>query len=137
MLTKFFEALYHKVFVNIVVKRSSTDVYIELCSKNGIIESAENSFETLTLTKDMIEFISSYTKESPYFYISILDISIEQGAFPTCSKNRLSYFYDVSSSEHKCSNDSWTYYTSKTDLYEIEKKYHKVGLDFIFSPFTL
>ena len=137
MLTKFFEALYHKVFVNIVVKRSSTDVYIELCSKNGIIESAENSFETLTLTKDMIEFILSYTKESPYFYISILDISIEQGAFPTCSKNRLSYFYDVSSSEHKCSNDSWTYYTSKTDLYEIEKKYHKVGLDFIFSPFTL
>jgi len=137
VFTKLFEALYNKVFVNIVVKRSSTDVYIELCSKNGVIESAQNSFDTQSLSAEIIDFVASFTKESPYYYISILDISSDQGAFPTCSKNRLSYFYDVSASEHKCVDDKWTFYTSKTDIYEIEKRYHKIGIDFIFSPFTL
>jgi len=137
VLTKLFEALYNKVFVNIVVKRSSTDVYIELCSKNGVIESEQNSFDTQFLSGEIIDFVDSFTKESPYYYISILDISSEQGAFPTCSKSRFSYFYDVSASEHKCVNDAWTFYTSKTDIYEIEKRYQKIGVDFIFSPFTL
>jgi len=137
VLTKLFEALYNKVFVNIVVKRSSTDVYIELCSKNGLIESDQNSFQTHSLSAEIIDFISSFTKESPYYYISILDMSEDQGAFPTCAKNRLSYFYDVSASEHKCSDENWTFYTSKIDIYEIEKRYHKIGVDFIFSPFTL
>ena len=137
MLTKLFEALYNKVFVNIVVKRSSTDIYIELCSKNGVIDSDQNSFETQSLSGEVIDFITSFTKESPYYYISILDMSTEQGAFPTCAKSRLSYFYDVSASEHKCVDDKWTFYTSKTDIYEIEKRYHKIGIDFIFSPFTL
>jgi len=137
VFTKLFEALYNKVFVNIVVKRSSTDVYIELCSKNDVIESEQNSFDTSSLSDEIINFITSFTKESPYYYISILDTSAEQGAFPTCSKNKLSYFYDVSASEHKCVGDKWTFYTSKTDIYEIEKKYQKIGIDFIFSPFTL
>ena len=137
MLSKFFEALYNKVFVNIVVKHSSTDIYIELCSKNGVVDSEQNSFDSLTLNSEIIEFISSYTKETPYYYISILDMSIDQGALPTCSKNRLSYFYNVSASEHKCCDETWTYYTSKTDIYEIEKKYKKIGVDFIFSPFIL
>ena len=137
MLSKLFEALYHKVFVNIVVKRSSTDVYIELYSKKGVIESDQNSFDTQFLDSDIMEFISSYTKESPYNYISILDMSTDQGAFPTCAKSKLSYFYDVSASEYKCIDDKWTFYTSKTDIYETEKRYHKIGVDFIFSPFTL
>ena len=81
MLTKLFEALYHKVFVNIVVKRSSTDVYIELCSKNGVVESSENSFDTQAINMEMLEFISAYTKESPYYYISVLDMSTDQGLF--------------------------------------------------------
>ena len=37
MLDTFFETLYHKVLVNIVIKRSSTDVYIEVCSKKAVI----------------------------------------------------------------------------------------------------
>ena len=137
MLSKLFEALYNKVFVNIVVKRSSTDIYIELCSKSGVKESAQNSFDTQSLSVEIIDFIASFTKESPYYYISILDMSTDQGAFPTCAKSRLSYFYVVSASEHKCVNDKWTFYTSKTDIYETEKRYQKVGVDFIFSPFTL
>ncbi len=137
MLAKFFEALYRKVLVNIVVKRASTVVYIELYSKKGAVDNVNAEFDTTKLDEKMLEFITSYTKESPYYYISILDMSSLQGALPTCSKNRLSYYYDLSNCEYKCYDGKWTYYTAKTELYEIEKVYKETGVDFIFSPFVV
>jgi len=137
VLSNFLEALYHKVIVNIVIKRSSCDVYIEMCSKKALINSEMKSFDTTILNESMLEFIASYTKESPYSYLSILDMSPDQGAIPTCTKNRLPLYKDLASYEFKCLEENWTYYTSKSDLYEIEKVYKQVGVDFIFSPFTL
>ena len=137
MLSNLLEALYNKVIVNIVIKRSSCDVYIELCSKKATIDHTKKTFNTTTLTEEIIDFITSYTKESPYSYLSILDTSSDQGAIPTCSKSNLSYYQDLSASEYKCFNEKWVYYTSKSDLNEIEKNYKKIGVDFIFSPFTL
>lgn len=137
MLSNLLESLYNKVIVNIIIKHSSTEIYIELCSKKGVISSEQKIFETLSLSKEMLAFIDSYIKESPYYYIAILDNSVEQGAFPTCAKNRLAYFHDLSASEYKCHNSSWTYHTSKNDLYKLEKLYAKSGIDLVFSPFTL
>ena len=137
MLGKFFESLYNKVFVNIVVNSSTTDVYIEVHAQRGAVENVEDSFNTTKMSKEMLEFITSYTGESPFFYISVLDISPSQGAIPTCSKNRLSYYHDVSDSEYKCHGKKWTYYTSKSDLYDIERKYKDIGVDFVFSPFSV
>jgi hypothetical protein len=85
----------------------------------------------------MLLFIEEYTKESPYSYITTLDTSAMQGALPTCEKTNLDYFQDLNTSEYKCHDNKWTFFTSKTDLYEIEKLYEKTGVDFIFSPFTL
>ncbi len=137
MLDTFLEALYNKVFVNILVKRSSTDVYMEIRSKKGVIDHCHESFDTTILSHQLLEFINSYTKESPYFYISFLDISVEQGALPTCEKNRLGFYGDISASEYKCHDKKWTYYTSKSDLYVIEKRYAKIGVDFVFSPYSV
>jgi hypothetical protein len=132
-----FETLYRKVLVNIVQKTSSTDVYIEICSKTNVLDQLKENFETTTINQKMIDFINSYTKESPYFYITLLDISQTQGALPTCDKNKFSRYTDMSTSEYKCVNNKWIFYTSKTDLYEIEKVYEKIGVDFIFSPFSI
>ena len=137
MLSKFFESLYNKVFVNIVVDRSQSTVYIEMCSKDKVVNSYEEIFATDSLNSDMLAFISNYTSESPYHYISILDKSNIQGAIPTCSKNQISFYEDVSTVEHKCFNKNWTYFTSQEELYALERNYEELGLDFIFSPFVL
>ena len=137
MLSNLLEALYNKVIVNIVLKRSSCDVYIETCSKKAVVNSQRKTFETIQLNNRVLEFISSYTKESPYSYISILDMSPDQGAIPVCTKSRLSEYKDLDSYEYKCFNEKWLYFTLKNDLYEIEKRYKEIGVDFIFSPFTL
>ena len=137
MFNKLYERLYVKVLVNIIIGHTKTIVYIEILNKAGTLNSYEEEFDTKYLSAQMYEYITSYTKETPYFYISILDYSPSQGAIGTCSKHKVGYFEDLSASEHKCYNDKWTYYTAKTDVYAIEKVYEKIGVDFIFSPFVL
>ncbi|WP_321777589.1 hypothetical protein [Sulfurimonas sp.] len=137
MLSKLFELLYHKVFVNIVVGRAQTSVYIQECANKGSIVSESQTFDTTTINSKMHEFIDSFTSESPFFYISILDTSEDQGALPTCVSRDMSKFCDLESSKYMCYKNSWAYYTSKPDLNELEKNYQEVGVDFIFSPFVL
>ncbi len=137
MLSTLLESLYLKVLVNIVVERERTLVHIEMCSKKGTVDEISAEFQTTVLNDQMYDFITEYTKESPYFYISFLDTSIVQGAIPTCEKNRLGYYYDLSMSEYKCFENKWTFYTAKNDIYEIEHKYEDVGIDMIFSPFVV
>jgi len=137
VLSKIFESFYLKVLINIVVKRSSTLVYIELYSRKGAVESVHEEFNTTILDEDMFEFINTYIKESPYYYVAVLDTSAGQGAIPTCFKNRLSDYCDLSNSEYKCYDEKWTYYTLKSELYTIEKTYKRIGIDFIFSPFVV
>ncbi len=137
MLGKFFESLYNKVFVNIVIQGSITSIYMQECSKKDVLRTVQQDFNTLTVNEEILSFVSSYIKETPFYYVAILDMSTEQGAVPTCDKNRVSFFHNMTSSEYKCKDEKWTYYTGKVELYGIEKNYKEVGLDFIFSPFTL
>lgn len=134
---KFLESLYIKVFVNLVVSKNTTIVYVEYFSKGSVRDNFEKSFDTVDVTQEMLEYIASFTKESPYFYISLLDVSSLQGAMPTCLKSKTNIYHDISDSEYKCQNQQWIHYTSKNDLYQIEKKYSSFGLDFIFSPFSI
>ena len=137
MLGKFFETLYLKVFVNIVVGKSKSSVYIELCKENRVINTDQEVFSTTTINAEMQEFIETYINESPYYYISILDTSDTQGAVPVCGKSEHSKFFDDSASKYLCYEKKWTYYTSKSDLTTIQNSYANLGVDFIFSPFVL
>lgn len=137
MLSKLFESLYLKVFVNIVISRTQTSVYIEISNKKGVLNHAEEVFDTTTINDKMQAFINSYTQETPFNYISLLDTSEFQGAAPTCSAKDFSKFFDADSSKYLCYLNKWAAYTSKSDLQLVKKEYSKIGLDFIFSPFTI
>ncbi|MCD6432936.1 MAG: hypothetical protein J7L21_02750 [Sulfurimonas sp.] len=137
MLGKIFESLYLKVFVNIVVLRSKSIVYIETVNKNGVVDSVEESFNTTSLNDSMSEFILAYTSETPFNYISILDKSLSQGAIPTCSTKDIATYCDTISSKYLCYGDKWSFYTSKLGIHSIEKEYSKTGVDFVFSSFVV
>jgi len=137
MFDKFYEFLYLKVLINIVTSKSKTIVYTEMLNKQGVVESYEKEFDTNYLNPEMREYIHKLSKESPYYYISLLDSSLSQGAIPSTSKHTMGMFHDLSASEYKSFDDKWTFYTAKTDLYAIEKVYEKIGLDFIISPFVV
>jgi hypothetical protein len=137
VLSKFFESLYNKVFVNIVVERSQTTIYAEECNKKGIVSSGSESFDTTQLSNKMYEYISLIISESPFYYIAILDTSDTQGAFPTSSSKDMSAFCDIEASKYICHKNDWTYYTAKSDLNSLQKTYSKIGIDFIFSPFLI
>ena len=136
MFSKIFEAMYLKIFVNIVPKRFSTLVYIEVRSRKALLNSVEKEFETLECDENMYEFITVHTSESPYSYISVLDMSHSQGALPTCSKARMKFYEDIDNGEYKCIHN-WAYYTEKENLLVIKKRYATIGVDYIFSPFSI
>jgi len=133
---KILEALYFKIFVNIVTNRSKTIVYIEKHSRKELLASDEKEFSTLECDEAMYKFITAHTLESPYYYISVLDMSHSQGALPTCSKERIKFYVTIDDGEYKCINN-WTYYTEKENIIEIKRRYSCVGVDYIFSPFVL
>jgi hypothetical protein len=137
VLSKIFEALYNKVFISIVVERSKSIVYVEECSGKEILNTQSESFATTELSDKMYEYIETFISQTPFHYISILDTSNEQGAIPTCSSKDMSLFYDPSLSKHICHQNRWAYYTLKSNIDIIKYNYAKIGIDFIFSPFTI
>ena len=137
MITKFLEALYTKVFINIIIGNLQTTIYVEVCSKKEVEQSVRKSFDTTVMNPKMYEFMQTYIKESPFFYISILDKSRHQGAIPTCAVSEMNRFCDINSSEYRCFSKDWAYYTSEYDLTATKLEYRNVGIDFIFSPFVI
>lgn len=137
MLNKLFPNLYPKVFINIMVGLNSINIYIEVVSNKKIKKSIEKSFDTLTIDKKVESFIEEYLKESPYYYITLLDKSSSQGAIPICTQSKMKDFCDIETSIYKCFNNEWAYYTSVYELEKTKLEYKKIGIDFIFSPFVI
>ncbi len=137
MLGKVFESLYSKVFINIIVKSSTTVIGVGIYSKDGEISHEEQTFKSTYLTAEIYDYIEEFTKESPYYYISFLDPAKEQGAIPTCDKQQLPLYHDLSTCEFHCIDKQWGYFTSKTELYNLERGYEDTGIDFVFSPFAV
>jgi len=128
--------LYTQVYINILVNIKKTTIYVEELHFDGKSQIFEKIFDTSENDK-INGYISQMAKKTPLHYISLLDTSLEQGATPTCSSQDMTQFCDLGASKHVCYSKQWGYYTSKLDVLEYQKRYAKVGLDYIFSPFLL
>jgi hypothetical protein len=138
VFSKIIEALYDKVLINIVLFSNKTIIYVEILSSKKVIKTVTKEFKTTILNDEIIQFIQLYTAQSPFFYISLLDTSVNQGAISTCFKAKFPlYNVDADAYESRCIDNRWSCYTSRDEIYEIEKKYSNIELDFIFSPFIL
>ena len=57
MISKLLNALHKKVFINIIVKNLSTDVYVEVLANGSVIDSSEKFFETTDINERMHNYI--------------------------------------------------------------------------------
>jgi len=138
VIAKLLELLYYKVLINIIVSSKKTVIYIDVVSNAKSVKTAKKEFHSTTLTSEMVSFVHQYSAESPFFYIAFLDNSKEQGALPTCSRAKYGYYgLDEGFYESVCLQKTWSCYTSREDIYAVEKAYNAIGLDFIFSPFIV
>ncbi len=135
-LSKVLQHLYVKVYVGIIVSASKIDVLIMTC-KGQECKKNRVEFEASTTASDVHDFIDEAISETPFYYISVLNNSINQGALPLCDNKKAMDFADISLSRTICVNNSYMLYSSKYDLDKIKKNFKSFGVDFIFSPFLL
>lgn len=136
-LKSLYQNFYQKIYISIVVSNTHTQVYVEIVHTAKESEFATKTFETTEVTDEMEEYIKNYISISPFFYISILNNLINQGAVPTCSHSEISKFADIGASVTLCIDEKWSAYSTKFELDTLQEQYASFGLDFIFSPFLV
>jgi len=125
--------LFQKIFVAIVPADGGHEVVVLTIKNKKTIDSVRRHFEGDTTSIAMNNFIKEKINLSPFFYISVLNLSSNQGVYDGCAKvNEKTEAIRV-----LCREKKWTQYASREDLNQLEKSYSEVGLDFIFSPFSL
>ncbi len=131
--------MYDTTVINIVKKSESIQLYVEVLNKKRLKASHEKLFILNDSYSDelLLEYITQFTQDTPYYYIALLDASMEQGALPTCNKHEMSRFKELATSKYICIDEKWACYTSKIDLEEQIKQLGEVGADFVFSPFVI
>lgn len=131
-----FSSLYPKIFISIVVGLEKMSIYCEIFSKNKLKKSFLKVFETSYLDNQVEAYIQECIKESPIYYIALLDNSTMQGALNSCDDATIRDMCDINKITYKC-YDTWAYYTSRYDLELHQNEYKNIGLDLIYSPFVI
>jgi hypothetical protein len=135
-LSSVLQRLYVKVYVGIIVSTDKIDVLIASC-KGEVCEKNRVEFEASSTTSDIHDFIAKAIAETPFYYIAVLNNSINQGALPLCDTKKAMDFEDISLAKTLCIDNSYMLYSSKYELDAIIKHFKSFGVDYIFSPFTL
>jgi hypothetical protein len=133
---KLIERLYLKVFVGMAASHSGISVAVELVKNGEVKERAARTFEGVE-PAEVEAFLSPYLDESPLHYIALLNSVEEQGALPVSSPKDAEGFTDISTAVTLCPGGEWMLYASKPELDALQKMFAPVGIDFLFSPFTL
>lgn len=132
------ERLFKKIFIAIVPLPESYDVMCIGVKNNKVLFKEQRTFEGNVLSKALLRYLEEMVNESPYHYISTLAIGRTQGAYRGCEKpSEYLLSQQVAGLQTLCRNKEWTEYIAADELYTLRSHYDEVGLDFIFSPFSL
>ncbi len=129
---KFLESFLPKLFVTLIPAAKGVYLSGELRKNGKLLKRYEG--QHIEGTDALKKVIKTFEKESSFVYVTFLETEASQGLLPDC---RTSEEFDLSSVEKICVENRWGIYISKDDLFERQKSYKSVGLDFLFSPFSL
>ena len=131
--------MYDTALINIIVNPVNIHIYIELVNGRKLKYTEEKVFvrnDSFRLEL-LYDYIKPFTNDTPYYYISLLDSSPQQGALPTCERSEASKYADLSTAQYICIDKSWMCYTSSLDLEEQIRFLGELGCDFVYSPFLV
>ncbi len=132
--------MYDTTIINIVVYAKSIHIYIEQIGNN---KKVRHSSEKIFILNDsysdelLHDYIKPFTEDTPYYYVVMLDASLEQGAIPTCDKHKMSLYAELSTAKYICIDNKWACYTSQLFLEEEMQLLGEIGCDLIYSPFVV
>lgn len=129
---KFLEPLISKM--HIVLQPTQNGMQVEgLLFKHSKVHKRFNS-EVIQGKEALSEEIKRLGREGALSYVTVLESEAKQGVLSNCSAEAIEA---MTESEVVCIEQRWGIYIDKDDLFERQKAFRSIGLDLIFSPFSL
>ncbi len=129
--------LFQKIFVSIVPVEEGHEILTVALKNKKVLYKEQRHFEGSEPSTAMNRYIQEVIDASPIYYISTINIHAHQGAHIGCANNGKTQHSDETRVSEVCRNKTWTFYASLDDLHSITHDYSVVGIDFIFSPFSI
>ena len=128
----FLKNILPKIYIVLIPTVNATVVFAQLRQKEKILKQFDiKRFESIS---SLIQYVQKLERESSLSYTTLLACEPKQGLLTSCTPQE---GLDMSTIEKICYENSWGIYIDKDDLFELQKQYLGVGLDLLFSPYTL
>jgi hypothetical protein len=131
------ERFYRKIFIAIVQDGGGHDIRVVAKKQKKVLYKEHRRFEGDSSYKDSVAYLQKYLDESPLHYVALLNPQAKQGALPECSSHDVDDMVEIKNSKTLCRKDQWLLYCSLGELDTLQMHYKSIGLDFIFSPFSI
>lgn len=131
------ERFYSKFFIAILPTDNAHELSIVGIKNKKVFLKEQKRFEDSEPSKAFFNCIQKFAEQSPLCYIALLNPDPNQGAIEGCISYDIHENGDESSIKTLFRKDKWTLYTSHRELDILQTRYATVGLDFIFSPFSI
>jgi len=131
------ERFYRKIFVAIVQDGGALDVRVVVQKQKKLLNKQSRKFEGKSALDEIRSYLGKYLDESPLHYVAVLNPAVKQGALPGCRNHLDEEMEEISGAKTLCQNEDWLLYSSMRELESLQSEYKSIGLDFIFSPFSV
>jgi len=126
---KFLEALLPKIYIILIPTATGTQLYGELRKNAKTLKRFE--LQLFEQKNELFEAVRRMKRESALNYVALLESEAVHGLLLDDSMDELSSI-EIINIAHK-----FELYLRKDDLHERQQAFKSIGLDFIFSPFSL
>ncbi|MDP1784444.1 MAG: hypothetical protein Q8K81_03340, partial [Sulfuricurvum sp.] len=131
------ERLFQKIFISIVPVVNGHEVLAVALKNKKILFKERRQFGGSEPSTTMNRYIQEVMDLSPIYYISTINTEPYQGAYEGCSRLHATQHKEDTRVSELCRNKKWSWYASLNELHSLMYQYQAVGLDFIFSPFSI
>ena len=128
---------YQKIFIAILREEDAHEVTVIGIKNKELLYKEHKRFDGGDPSNPFFAYIQKFIELSPLHYIALLNPEPNQGAMEGCTLHDIDEEGEGGGAKMLCRNKKWMLYASLRELENSQKRYRRVGLDFIFSPFSV